>query len=155
MLPQTIGYSKILPDGYIYFNEIKNQSNFPNRVFVLEELYGSDIQQTIISNASFLIGARYHSIIFSINQAIPFVSLSYEHKMNGVVEILNQKDSEIDLVEKFAGQPMSVILGGDLIERIVERTQTLKPINGVQERAHKIANKGFEELKTLINLAER
>lgn len=151
MLPQTIGYSKLLPDGYIYFNEIKNQSNFPNRVFVLEEQYGSDIQQSIISNASFLIGARYHSIIFSINQAVPFISLSYEHKMNGVVEILNKKDCEFDLVENFASRPMSVILQSDLIERIVKKTQTLKSIKDTQKLAHDIANNGFEMLKTFIN----
>lgn len=151
MLPQTIGYSKLLPDGYIYFNEIKNQSCFPDRVFVLEEQYGSDIQQAIISNASFLIGARYHSIIFSINQAVPFISLSYEHKMNGVVEILDKKDYEIDLVENFAGKPMPAILQSGLIGRIVKKTQTLKSIKDTQKLAHDIANNGFEELKIFIN----
>lgn len=151
MLPQTIGYSKFLPDGYIYFNEIKNQSNFPNRVFVLEEQYGSDIQQSIISNASFLIGARYHSIIFSINQDVSFISLSYEHKMNGVVEILNKKDCEIDLVKEFADQPMSDILQSDLIERIITKSHVLESIKGTKKVAHNIANNGFEELKTFIN----
>lgn len=151
MLPQTIGYSKLLPDGYIYFNEIKNQSKFPDRVFVLDEKYGSDIQQAIISNASFLIGARYHSIIFSINQAVPFISLSYEHKMNGVVEILNKKDCEFDLVENFTSRPMSAILQSDLIERIIKKTQTLKSIKDTQRIAHDIAKNGFEELKTFIN----
>lgn len=155
MLPQTIGYSKLLPDGYIYFNEIKNQSNFSDRVFVLDEQYGSDIQQTIISKASFLIGARYHSIIFSINQAVPFISLSYEHKMNGVVEILDKKDFEIDLVENFADQRMSAILQSDLIERIVKKTQTFKSIKDTQKLAHDIANDGFEVLKKLINTIEK
>lgn len=151
MLPQTIGYSKLLPDGYIYFNEIKSQSIFSDRVFVLDEQYGSDIQQTIISKASFLIGARYHSVIFSINQAVPFISLSYEHKMNGVVEILGKKDCEIDLVEEFANQPISDILHSDLIERIVKKTQTLNSIKDTQKLAHDIANDGFEELKIFIN----
>ena len=137
--------------GMKAFNEIKNQSNFPNRVFVLEEQYGSDIQQSIISNASFLIGARYHSIIFSINQDVSFISLSYEHKMNGVVEILNKKDCEIDLVKEFADQPMSDILQSDLIERIITKSHVLESIKGTKKVAHNIANNGFEELKTFIN----
>lgn len=150
MLPQTIGYSKLLPDGYIYFNEIKNQSEFPNRVFVLPEQYGSDVQQAIISGADFLIGARYHSIIFAINQAVPFISLSYEHKMNGVVETVNKRESEIDLVENFANKPIADILQGDLIEHIVKMTQELEQIKDAQELAHNIANQGFEELKACI-----
>lgn len=117
----------------------------------MDEQYGSDIQQTIISKASFLIGARYHSVIFSINQAVPFISLSYEHKMNGVVEILGKKDCEIDLVEEFANQPISDILQSDLIERIVKKTQTLNSIKDTQKLAHDIANDGFEELKIFIN----
>lgn len=151
MLPQTIGHSKMLPDGYIYFNDIKNESDFPNQVFVLDEKYGSDIQQKIISNSCFVIGARYHSIIFSINQSIPFISLSYEHKMNGVVEIINKKDYEIDLVENFANLSMKDILHGDLIERIVNRTRELKPISDARKLAYEIANKGFDELKHILN----
>lgn len=154
MLPQTIGYSKLLPDGYIYFDEIKNQSDFSKRVFVLPEQYGSDIQQNIISGADFLIGARYHSIIFAINQAVPFISLSYEHKMNGVVEILNKRDFEIDLTENFADKNMPDILQGDLIERIIKKTQELKPINDTQKLAHNIANEGFEELKAYISTSK-
>lgn len=95
MLPQTIGYSKLLADGYIYFNEIRDLSIHPERIFVLDEQYGSDIQQTIIRRANFLIGARYHSIIFAINQHIPFVSLSYEHKMTGILASLSLQQNEI------------------------------------------------------------
>lgn len=90
MLPQTIGYSKWLPDGEIYFNKIRNGSDCKSQIIVLDEKYGSDIQQAIISNAQFLIGARYHSVIFAINQGVPFISLSYEHKMNGVIEMLKK-----------------------------------------------------------------
>jgi hypothetical protein len=71
--------------------------------------------------------------------------------MNGVVEILNKKDCEFDLVENFASRPMSVILQSDLIERIVKKTQTLKSIKDTQKLAHDIANNGFEMLKTFIN----
>ncbi len=99
MLPQTIGYTKILADGFVYFNEIKQMTTNPGRIYVLDEQYGSDIQQAIIKNARCLIGARYHSVIFAINQQIPFVSLSYEHKMTGVLNCLSLQANEV-LIKK-------------------------------------------------------
>lgn len=122
MLPQTIGYSKMLADGFIYFNEIKQLTAQPERIFVLDEQYGSDIQQMIIKKAEFLIGARYHSVIFAINQKVPFISLSYEHKMTGVLNSLSLQQNEI-LIQK-------------ILNNIYTKKQTLE--NGVQSVIDKI-----------------
>lgn len=122
MLPQTIGYSKMLADGFIYFSEIKQLTTQPERIFVLDEKYGSDIQQMIIKKARFLIGARYHSVIFAINQKVPFISLSYEHKMTGVLNSLSLQQHEI-LIQK-------------ILNNVYTGKQTLK--NGVQSIIDKI-----------------
>ncbi len=70
-----------------YFHKLKKIVN-SNRIIVMPEQYGSDIQQTIISKASLMIGARYHSVVFAINNETPFIALSYEHKMVGLLQIL-------------------------------------------------------------------
>lgn len=150
MLPQTTnyGYSAGLPDGYKYFCKIKNASNNPERIVVLEEKYGSNIQQGIISRSLFLIGARYHSIIFSINQATPFVSLCYEHKMKGVTDMLGKQD--INIHELFDGEDITDEKITRFITRIIDMTCAIKPDKIAQEKARTIANNGFNKLVEYI-----
>lgn len=146
MLPQTIGYSKMLADGFVYFNEIKQMAVFSERVFVLDEQYGSDIQQMIIKNAKFLIGARYHSIIFAINQSVPFVSLSYEHKMTGVLNCLALQQNELlikNLLESLYCGRLSISEGIQQILSKVNPDQNLEP---QRELANTIAVDAFQKL---------
>ena len=94
MLPQTFDQGGMRDDINL-FRLIAENLNDP-RIIVVPDCYSSDIQQTIISKSKFLIGARYHSIVFAINQRIPFIALSYEHKMMGMLETLNCTDNLID-----------------------------------------------------------
>ena len=96
MLPQTFNYHNY-KDDIIFFREIKEIVR-NERLFVLSDQYGSDVQQTIIGNAKCVVGARYHSVVFAINNAVPFVALSYEHKIEGLIESLNKQDNMIDIV---------------------------------------------------------
>ena len=129
--------------------KIQKATDEPDRIFVLEEQYGSDIQQNIISKAKFLIGARYHSIIFSINQAIPFISLCYEHKMKGVTDMLNKED--IDLHDLFDGNKLTDNRCDAFITRIISMSKEIKPDTEAQETARSIANKGFIKLTEYLN----
>ncbi len=151
MLPQTMGYSANLPDGYRFFNEIKTQCCAKDRVVVLAEEHGSDIQQSIIKNAQFLIGARYHSVVFALNQAIPFISLSYEHKMNGLLESLGKIDCQMDLTQILDGSPIEDVISRGCINNIVRMSHFLKPDINVQIRARTIAENGFEKLISMRN----
>lgn len=151
MLPQTIGYSKYLQDGYIYFNEIKTVSNNPNMIYILEEKYGSDIQQSIIKGAKFLIGARYHSIIFSINQGTPFISLSYEHKMTGVLNMLKLQDYEINLRKILNDIYENASEIDNFIKQLINLTKSLPANIDYKKSAYDIAIKAFYELDNIIN----
>jgi glycosyltransferase involved in cell wall biosynthesis len=88
MLPQLSKYVMYPEPNYVYFCKLKNMVNNDN-VIVLNDTYSSDIQQKIIEKADCVVGARYHSIVFAINNSVPFISLSYEHKMTGLLELLN------------------------------------------------------------------
>lgn len=57
-------------------------------VCVLPDTLDSDAQQSIVAGASFVVGARYHSIVFAASAGVPFLSLTYEDKMKGLVEML-------------------------------------------------------------------
>ena len=97
MLPQT--YKSVIND-YEYFLKLKELSENKN-IVVIDENQSSDIQQEIIKKSCLVIGARYHSVVFAINNEIPFVSLSYEHKMKGLLEVLNMTDRMIEIQDIF------------------------------------------------------
>lgn len=151
MLPQTVayGYAVSLDDGYRYFCRVKKATADPDRIVVLEEQYGSNIQQNIISKAKFLIGARYHSIIFSINQNTPFVSLCYEHKMKGVTEMLGLKDLDLNIL--FDGTEMTEERTGNFIDRIIGMSKEAEPNLHAQEKARSIADNGYNRFTEYIN----
>ena len=98
MLPQTFGNNMDakLWNDYNFLSEVKMACN-DSRVVVISDCYSSDIQQEIIRRARFLTGARYHSIVFAVNNKVPFVSLSYEHKMSGMLDTLGAKDYVLDI----------------------------------------------------------
>lgn len=99
MLPQT--YGKYVTDGYSYFIKIQKLYG-SDRIYTLPDIYGSDLQQNIIAKSKFVIGARYHSIVFAVNKGVPFLSLSYEHKMKGMLETLNAIDKMVNIEEIFS-----------------------------------------------------
>lgn len=97
MLPQTFNY---VDDDYSYFKHLSNVAKIKN-IIVVDEKQNSDIQQKIISSSKLVIGARYHSIVFAINNNIPFISLSYEHKMNGLLEKMRMTESLVEIQDIF------------------------------------------------------
>lgn len=46
-----------------------------------------------------MIGARYHSIVFALNQGVPCVALSYEHKISGLLETLGKTEWCVDFTQ--------------------------------------------------------
>jgi colanic acid/amylovoran biosynthesis protein len=100
MLPQTFNYGSYRGDDINFFRDLKQYAQC-EKMIIIPDTYSSDIQQTIISKADCIIGARYHSVVFAINQAVPFVALSYEHKIQGLLEALNKTESMVDITKTF------------------------------------------------------
>lgn len=105
MLPQTFNYGTYEGDDIHFFKEIQSaRKNYP--IIVISDQYSSDIQQVIIRNSACMIGARYHSIVFAINNNVPFVALSYEHKIAGLLETLNKTENMIDITSIYMKERM-------------------------------------------------
>lgn len=115
MLPQT--YKSVIND-YEYFLKLKEMSGNKN-IVVIDENQSSDIQQEIIKKSCLVIGARYHSVVFAINNEIPFVSLSYEHKMKGLLEVLNMTDRMVEIQDVFDSETIVFESSLDKVERLV------------------------------------
>ena len=85
MIPQTCKPS--VRRDYDYFKRLA--SALGDDVVVVSDDLDSAVQQSIVSSSAMVVGARYHSIVFAINNGIPFVSLAYEHKMTGLLDLLD------------------------------------------------------------------
>lgn len=147
MLPQTVNSS--ICDHDYFKRLIESYKGNRTRVLIFDEIYSSDVQQTIISKSLYVIGARYHSIVFAINNNRPFVSLSYEHKMKGLLETCGAVDYMVDITHNFK----SVKDVEDSIEQVREKIQLVK--NGIandyfQKKAKDVAQAGYKKLLDFI-----
>lgn len=95
MLPQLYG-EQVWSDAH-YFKTLQTRAERPEHLYALSDTISSDQQQRIIAGARLVIGARYHSIVFAINNETPFLSLSYEHKMVGLLALLGLDDRQVDI----------------------------------------------------------
>jgi colanic acid/amylovoran biosynthesis protein len=144
MLPQT--YKSIIND-YSYFKKLARKYGSKN-IVVIDEDQNSDIQQKIISQSKLVIGARYHSIIFSINNNIPFISLSYEHKMKGLLEKLGMREYMVEIDDIFdKGHEDKFKYAIEKIEKIM----LLEAKNIDRTIAMKIVSTGFEKMTNTLH----
>lgn len=145
MLPQTFNYKSYMGDDVLFMRDIAK--NFDaKKVAVIDDVYSSDIQQTVISRSAFVIGARYHSIVFAVNNSKPFIALNYEHKIEGLLETLGLKDYMVDIRNVFDGENFQ-----NGVIRKVENLLPIKPFDLQRTQyAKDIAETGFEKFKNII-----
>lgn len=142
LLPQLFGRGKAGGD-YEYFSDLAAQATPRTKLLVLGDHYSSDIQQTLISRAKLVVGARYHSIVFAINNGVPFVSLSYEHKMDGLLACLGMGERGVD-VRGLGGDGFD---SGEALEAVGRLIDDSKPPLAAQHKAKEIAEKTFRSFR--------
>lgn len=145
MLPQTFNYNTYTGDDIHFFNDLAAYVKKEN-LHVIPDTYSSDIQQTIISGAEFMIGARYHSVVFALNNNTPFVALSYEHKISGLLDRLGKTDCMIDITKALDSE--------ENIETSIKEFEAvfsnIKKDEKVMNEARHIASACMEEFKRWI-----
>lgn len=146
MLPQTFNYGTYLDDDINFLHDLKQIIN-DDRIVVLPDTYSSDVQQTIISNAKCMVGARYHSVVFAINNAIPFVALSYEHKIKGLLETLGLLDCMVDISDGLNDENSI----NEIIEVFRKKLCCVSSRKKEQHLAKQIAYSCFEKLTQLMD----
>lgn len=106
LLPQLFNGRDYLSRDVDFFTDIAS-AVASDRVVVIPETYSSDLQQSLISGAEFVVSARYHPVVFAVNSGIPFVALRYEHQMKGLLDSLGKQDRGVDISTAFdrTGKP--------------------------------------------------
>jgi colanic acid/amylovoran biosynthesis protein len=91
LIPQIFGENSDVP-LLKYFKNLNE-----NRICILPENIDSYAQQLIISKLFCTVGMRYHSNIFATKGKVPFISISYEHKMDGFMKKIGLQELLIDI----------------------------------------------------------
>ena len=102
VIPQLYGDRSVNYETPLYYEKLFKIHSKNYRLSVLDEKYSVLAQLHLISNCKYLIGARYHSLIYSIKYRIPFISLSYENKMLGLLNDIGLSDNSIDLRGRYS-----------------------------------------------------
>lgn len=134
-LPQLYNGPTWIENDRLFFEEIASEEDL-----VASDEYSSDIQQAIIRGASFLVGARYHSVVFAINNDTPFVALSYEHKMSGLAAALGKGDRVVDITSAFDSKEDEA----SAIKEVSLRLKTLENDPAALAEAKRIAENGYK-----------
>ena len=141
MLPQTY---KSHIDDYSYFKRLCNLSKNKN-IIIINENQSSDIQQKIISGSKLVIGARYHSIVFAINNNVPFISLSYEHKMKGLLDKLGLTENMVDIQDIFNNEDKYSSALRNIEKLLLAKEQQIN-----RNLANEIVSKGFDKMTVTL-----
>ncbi len=146
MLPQTFNFDDTSKGDINFFRDLKHYTQC-QKMIIVSDSYNSDLQQTIISKADCVIGARYHSVVFAINQAVPFVALSYEHKIWGLLEMLQITDSMVDITKAFDSEENVQ----KVLEQFTKALSVAKKNVDAQKQAKELAQECFEKFIKATN----
>ena len=165
MLPQLFCGTDYLSTDYSFFKDIASQLD-RTRVSVLPDTLISEYHQAVIAGAKCVVGARYHSIVFAINNDVPFVTLNYEDRIMGMLESLGKQDRVVDITlalapprgsrrlpESRIGHKNAESLTFEsevAIARILDKMQHLERDPEAHRRAKEVTSECFDRLARLI-----
>lgn len=145
MLPQVFCGTSYATSDVELFRELADKKN-DKRIIVAADCYSSDIQQAIIHDASYVIGARYHSIVFALNQGVPCIALNYEHKISGLLQTLGKEEWCVEFSDTLDSEENQQ----KCLSQIRELIPMLKPDLEARDRAKQIASDCLNKFIELI-----
>lgn len=93
------GYGVVfIPQLFGKHHDFKRMQDFAvDNCFLADDEHDCYFQQHLIEKLHIVIGMRYHSNIFSAKMKTPFISVSYEQKMEGFSKMIHMDDYCIDV----------------------------------------------------------
>ena len=170
MLPQLFCGHDYASRDEDFFSDIAADAA-DDRIVVLPDTLPSECHQAVIAGAKCVVGARYHSIVFALNNAAPFVTLNYENRILGMLEALGKQDRVVDITlalepprgrrpqaEARVGAPASGALTFEAevaIARILDRMQRLSPDDDARREAKAVTSACFDRFTDAVKASSK
>ena len=170
MLPQLFCGRDYASTDLAFFRDIASEVA-DDRVVVLPDTLPSECHQAVIAGSKCVVGARYHSIVFAINNDVPFVTLNYENRILGMLEALGKQDRVVDitlalepprgrkpLAEARVGETDASALTFEAevaIARILDRMQRLVPDPEAHRKAKEVTARCFDRFAEAVKASAK
>jgi colanic acid/amylovoran biosynthesis protein len=102
-IAQTLGPSKHEDDTELIKSlvELLDKNNIDQNKYIIEidnDMNCYDIQKNVYSKLDYIIGTRFHSVIFSFTANVPAIAISYSgNKTYGIMKDMNLEDYVLDI----------------------------------------------------------
>ncbi|MEN2500589.1 MAG: hypothetical protein MHMPM18_004742 [Marteilia pararefringens] len=97
LLPQLFSDNHISDEKF--YLDLVSKCNNPSFCEVIPSDSSIQEQLAVISKCEYVIGGRYHSLVFALSQDKPVISLSYESKMSGMMRYFGLDEYSMDVSE--------------------------------------------------------
>ena len=170
MLPQLFCGHDYASTDKAFFDDIAAAVS-DDRIVVLPDTLSSEYHQAIIAASQCVVGARYHSIVFALANEVPFVTLNYGDRIQGMLDALGKQDRVVDitlalepprgrtpLAETRIGEPDASALtfeGEVAIARILDKMQRLSPDREAHVKAKDVSVKCFERFVDAVKASSK
>ncbi len=75
-------------DDRVVGNRISQLLRRNNNVLVLDRRYSHYEIKSVFAELDYLVGTRFHSVIFALSSQVPAIAIEYEHKTSGIMRDL-------------------------------------------------------------------
>lgn len=86
-------------DDRIVSRKVYSKMRLKSDALVLEKDYDSQIIKSLYNDLDFIIGTRFHSVIFSLTSYVPAIAIEYEYKTSGIMHDLGLDEWVINIEE--------------------------------------------------------
>jgi colanic acid/amylovoran biosynthesis protein len=84
-------------DDRVCSKSVYEKMSEKSEVVVLNENFDHNSIKSIYNSLDYLIGTRFHSVIFSLTSRVPSIAIQYEHKTRGIMRELDLEKWVIDI----------------------------------------------------------
>lgn len=75
---------------------IAGMVNQPDRCFMTTESLSAEATKALIGQFEFLVGSRFHSLVFALSQGVPGMSISWFHKYKELFSLFGMEDAVLE-----------------------------------------------------------
>jgi colanic acid/amylovoran biosynthesis protein len=84
-------------DDRVSSRRVISYMNNKDKVIMLNDKFDHNVIKSIYGSLDYLIGTRFHSVIFALTSMVPSIAIQYEHKTRGIMKDLNLEKWVIDI----------------------------------------------------------
>jgi polysaccharide pyruvyl transferase CsaB len=110
------------PDDTKFYYDILEKMTFGDKVVLLKHSQNIDAVLTLFKNVDVVVGARYHSIVFSILSGKPVVPIIYHHKSYALARKINAPSLQIGANIEWPDININVAKAKQYLTEICENT---------------------------------